>query len=84
VSQGDVQTLFGILNENLREGVTDEKKTITISGGRLSCYGFHVETFICRMNLLYCSELAVELETWSLFFLDKACDMSYASTLKRL
>ena len=37
VSQGDIQTLFGILNENLNEGATEEEKQIVISGGMESC-----------------------------------------------
>ena len=35
VSQGDIQTLFGILNENLQEGVGKENQQLTISGGTM-------------------------------------------------
>jgi len=33
VSQGDIQTLFGILNENLREGLSKDDEQLTLSGG---------------------------------------------------
>ena len=38
MSQGDIQTLFGILNENLREGVTEESAPITTSEGIVSLF----------------------------------------------
>jgi len=52
VSQDDIQTLFGILNENLHEGVTEKNDLISVSGGMLSLF-YYISDFLGSVDS-YC------------------------------